>query len=108
MKENFEKMFRSEDEHGEWEAEGEFKLQEGRGHCAIQPPMKMEIIAEINKLRKNKSAAENRISVEILKCGGEILERELWRKTQAKVVNLINNAWGNEQMPLVWHTVIVP
>lgn len=43
----------------EWETKRDLKLKEGIDCCKIEPSNEMGLIAEINKLKNNKSAGKN-------------------------------------------------
>lgn len=61
-----------------------------------EAPTREEVKEVINKSRNGKAPGEDRINIEFIKYGGELL--------QERIYQLIKNIWTEEKMPREWET----
>jgi hypothetical protein len=64
-----------------------------------QTPTQQEVVKCIMKLKNNKVPGEDNIVAEMIKCGGEILNRRIYE--------LICRMWQNEEIPDRWRMGII-
>jgi hypothetical protein len=68
----------------------------------INRPLELEeVSAAIRKVKEGKASGLDGISIEMIKAGGEVMERALWK--------LFSEVWESERVPIEWGKgVIVP